>query len=300
MTVPDIMRIGYFADGPWSHKTLAKIFEDTTLSVSFICARFDNPDQTLKDISEKMKIPFIVHKNVNSDDFHSKLKGFDFDIFVSMSFNQIFREKTFSLPKFTTINCHAGLLPFYRGRNVLNWVLINDEQHFGITVHYIDHGIDTGDIILQQTFEISDEDDYSTLLNRSHHSCSELLVQAIKLIQSGKATRIKQNSIHPVGSYCTRRKTGDELIDWNWPSRRIFNFVRAITSPGPGAQTCHLEKKVKIHKVVMVEQATDYIDVPGAIIEKTKNTFTVKTGDSCIKVLDWEANCSLMVGDRLL
>jgi methionyl-tRNA formyltransferase len=65
-----------------------------------------------------------------------------------MSFNQIFKSEIINLPRLKTINCHAGKLPFYRSRNILNWVLINDEKEFGITVHYVDEGIDTGDIIL--------------------------------------------------------------------------------------------------------------------------------------------------------
>ena len=65
-------------------------------------------------------------------------------------------------------------LPFYKGRNILNWVLINDEKEFGITVHYVDEGIDTGDIILQETFPIIDSDDYSTLLDKAYEECPRL------------------------------------------------------------------------------------------------------------------------------
>ena len=69
------------------------------------------------------------------------------------------------MPKYGAINCHAGKLPDYRGRNILNWALINDEKEFGITVHFIDEGIDTGDIILQESFEIKDSDNYKSLLD---------------------------------------------------------------------------------------------------------------------------------------
>ena len=70
---------------------------------------------------------------------------------------QCTRHKNTNMPPLKTINCHAGKLPFYRGRNILNWVLINDEREFGITVHYVDEGIDTGDIILQRVFPITDK-----------------------------------------------------------------------------------------------------------------------------------------------
>lgn len=85
-----------------------------------------------------------------------------------MSFDQIFKEELLKLYPRKIINCHAGKLPFYRDRNILNWALINDEKEFGISVHFIDKGINTGDIILQKTYEIKDSDDYTTLLNLCH------------------------------------------------------------------------------------------------------------------------------------
>ncbi|MDR1522244.1 MAG: hypothetical protein LBS28_05280 [Streptococcaceae bacterium] len=85
---------------------------------------------------------------MNSKEVINLLKKYNADLFISMSFNQIFKSEIINLPRLKTINCHAGKLPFYRSRNILNWVLINDEKEFGITVHYVDEGIDTGDIIL--------------------------------------------------------------------------------------------------------------------------------------------------------
>ena len=76
-----------------------------------------------------------------------------------------------NLPKLKTINCHAGKLPFYRGRNILNWALINDEKKFGITVHYVDEKIDCGDIILQRIFKITDKDN---ILDLSYHIAKAL------------------------------------------------------------------------------------------------------------------------------
>ncbi len=79
-------------------------------------------------------------------------------------------------------------------------MLINDEDEFGITVHYIDSGIDTGDIILQKSFPITDDDNYSTLLDVAFEQCAKLLYEAIVLIMNGTAPRIEQNSIHPIDS----------------------------------------------------------------------------------------------------
>ena len=83
----------------------------------------------MKKISNRKKIKFLKVKNVNSSNFYKFLKNQDVDILVSMSFDQIFKKKIIELVKGNIINCHAGKLPFYRGRSVLNWVLINGEKN---------------------------------------------------------------------------------------------------------------------------------------------------------------------------
>ncbi|HPW79014.1 MAG TPA: formyltransferase family protein [Bacteroidales bacterium] len=167
--------IGYFADGPWSHKTLEKMLIDDSIEIKFIIPRNDSSDDTLARYANKLGIAYYKGVNINSSDFYHLAARYNCDLFVSMSFNQIFKKQIMSLPKLKTINCHAGKLPFYRGRDILNWVLINDEKEFGITVHYMDEGIDTGDIILQRTFPITDEDSYKTLLERSYDECANIL-----------------------------------------------------------------------------------------------------------------------------
>ena len=293
------INIGYFADGPWSHETFNKLIKDSEIKVSFICARYESEDETLKDLAKFHNIDYLKHKNVNSDEFISIIVKYNCDLFVSMSFNQIFKSKIINLTKYKTINCHAGKLPFYRGRNILNWVLINDEVEFGITVHYMDKGIDTGNIILQKTYPISNSDNYSTLLNKSYEECPKLLFEAINRISNNQVKIIKQKDIHPTGFYCSQRKKGDEIIDWNQSSRSIFNFIRAICSPGPRARTFHGEKEVFINQSEYLERAPKYIGLPGTVLNKNENELLVKTKDSFIKVLDWESNSSLKIGSRL-
>jgi methionyl-tRNA formyltransferase len=293
------MRIGYFADGPWSHNALDKIYKDKTLEIAFICARFDTKDEVLREKAQYYRIPFVTHKNINSSEFISFLLSARCDVFVSMSFNQIFKSEVINIPIGKTINCHAGKLPYYRGRNVLNWVLINDEKEFGVTVHYVDEGIDTGDIILQRSYPISDEDSYSTLLDRSYSYCAETLIDAIKMVQSGKVKKISQNSIHAVGFYCPQRKVGDERLNWGLTSREVFNFVRAISKPGPQARTFIDGVEVQINRVKLIQDAPSYKAIPGAILKKEGDCLLVKTGDSFVKVTEWSSNSKLKTGDRL-
>ncbi len=146
--------------------------------------------------------------------------------------------------------------------------MINDESEFGITVHFIDTGIDTGDIILQDTFDITDEDDYSTLLERAYIECANILYKAVKLVQSDSYTRVKQTDIHPVGLYCGMRQIGDEILNWNQTSREIFNFVRSICKPGPMARNFINDKEIKINKAEMIENAPSYKGIAGQVVGK--------------------------------
>lgn len=291
--------IGYFADGPWSHKALEKMLIDDSIEIKFIVPRSDSSDNTLAEYAKKFDIPYHKGIKINSDDFFILAQSYNCDLFVSMSFNQIFRKQIINLPKLKTINCHAGKLPFYRGRNILNWAIINDEKEFGITVHYIDEGIDTGDIILQRTFPITDEDTYKTLLDRSYDECAIILYDSIKLLQAGTIVPIKQQDIHPVGFYCGIRSIGDEIINWNDSSREIFNFIRAICYPGPKAITYKDGTVVKINKARIIENAPKYKNTNGQVVGVTNEGYIVKTGDTTIEIQEIESTIKLRIGDKL-
>ena len=292
------LSIGYFADGPWSHEALDRLLSDDSIVIEFICARHDKPDETLKSTAQANGIDFFTHPRINSSDFFDMVSVYGCDLFVSMSFNQIFKNELINLPPLKIINCHAGKLPFYRGRNVLNWVLINDESEFGITVHFIDQGIDTGDIILQRTFKINDTDDYQTLLLTAYKECSSILYDSIKLVQTGNPPIFKQTDIDSVGSYCVTRIDGDEDLDWNQTSRTIFNFVRSICRPGPQARTTLNGEIIKVNRVELLINAENYKGIPGSVVGIERASFIVKTADNLIRVTEWDG-CKLpKIGDR--
>lgn len=278
------MKIGYFADGPWSHAALERILEDQDFSIGFIVVRYPNPDPILVKYAEKNGIPLFCVANVNDPDFRKRIEEFGVDVNVSMSFNQIIKKDLIHLAPQGFINCHAGLLPFYRGRNILNWALINGEKEFGVTVMYVDEGIDTGDIILQGKFPITDEDDYGSVLSKAYQGCAEFLYKGLELMRDNQVKRIRQNSIHAMGFYCGRRISGDEFIDWSWTSERIHNFVRAITIPGPCARVPHKEGWLAISKTELIPDAPNYIGCEGEVVGKDAKGIVVKTGDSTITI----------------
>ena len=293
------LKIGYFADGPWGHNALERLLADSEIKVCFIVPRNDTKDSFLKEKAEEYGIDYLCPVKVNSDEFYEFAQKYACDLFVSMSYNQIFRSKIYNLPQLKTINCHAGKLPRYRGRNILNWALINDEKEFGITVHYVDDGIDTGDIILQRTYPITDEDNYNTLLELAYKECPDILYQAIKELQKGTAHRIPQDFISKNGLYCGMRSIGDEVIDINSTSRELFNFVRAICSPGPRAVVYLNETPVYINKVIYNPDFPKYKGTNGQILGMIDGKPILKTKDSYVLIEEFESDVKLKTGDRL-
>lgn len=280
-----MIKIGYFGDGPWASLALTHIVaHKDDFSIAFITPRFDTQDPKLKEWADKLGVPFLPHKNVNDVDFRARITEFECDVLVSMSFNQILKSDIIKAAPKGFINCHAGALPFYRGRNPLNWALINGEREFGVTVHYVDEGIDTGDIIVQNMVPIGPDDTYADLLEKAHSACADTLLEALSHIAKGTVKRRKQSDIHPVGFYCGRRREGDERIDWNQSAQDLHNFIRAITLPGPGARGIIDEKEVAILESRMVDNAPSYKNTIGEIVGRNDKGVIVKTADTVLSI----------------
>lgn len=294
------MNIVLFGDGKWCHNAFDMIVKNKNVVLKALVIRDDPGDEVLIKKAIENNIRLLQHQNINSNDFLEIILQMDSDLIVSLSFNQIFKKEILNIPKIGAINCHAGLLPSYRGRNILNWALINDEKKFGITVHFIDEGIDTGDIILQEEYDISDNDDYSTLLEKAYQECPKLLVESIEQIRLKKYKRTPQKELNIKPFYCVRRTVGDEIIDWNKTSRELFNFVRAIAFPGPCATSSLNNKTIKINKIKFIEDARNFIGIPGSVIGVNKNAIIVKTLDSYVEITDFKYDGKIRIGDRFI
>ena len=289
-------KIGFFGDGIWAEKSLRELLKKNNFNISFVCLRFSSPDKNLIKIAKKNKIKTLLIKKINLKKNFKKIKKFNCDLLVSMSYDQIFGNDFIKSYKNRIINCHAGDLPFYRGRSVLNWVLVNDEKYFGITVHFIDKKIDTGDIILKKKFIIKDSYDFKKLKNIASINCSKLLLRSIKLVLDKKNYFLKQNTISKKGSYFRRREPGDEIIHWQRKSRDIFSLIRAICRPSVVARGFIGKKTIFINKSSSKFLAIKTDSKIGTVISKKKNYFIVKTLDSNIKITDWTG--SVKKGDR--
>lgn len=278
------LKIGYFGDGPWASIALERLLSRSTdFEIAFVVPRFDSQDPKLRQLAASAQCPFIVNSDVNSAEAREELAEFGADIFVSMSFNQILRSSFLSIPPMGVINCHARALPRYRGRNVLNWAIINGENEFGITVHYVDEGIDTGDIVHQRNIPITERENYSDLLKIAHTECANVLIESLDMIKDEKIVR-KPQSLFGHGFYCGRRRDGDEWVDWGWTSKRIRDFVRGICDPGPGAQFAINNDIFTCQAAEIIEECPVYIGNEGEVVGRDDTGVIVKTGDTALRL----------------
>ena len=287
------IKIGFFCDGEWGLNTLNLILKKKDYKIQFVCTRYERDiKKEILNLCKKNKIKHFKFKNVNSTSAIKKIKSFELDILASMSYNQIFKKKTIDSFKSQIINCHAGCLPFYRGRSPLNWALINDEDFFGITVHYINQGIDKGDIILQRKFKIKDKDNYKSILNKAYKECPILLIKAIHLVVNNKDKPIKQSFFDKKGSYYFKRLSGDERINWKTNARDIYCFIRALSKPSIIATSYFKNKKILIDESDPKFIKSKKDSSPGEIIKVTNSYFLVQTNDFVLKIKKWYGNIS--------
>jgi methionyl-tRNA formyltransferase len=267
-----------------------------------VVLRKEPSDCTLFETVRTLGLPLLQPSNVNSLDFVERIKSLSPDLNLSISYNQILRRPIIASAKLGFLNFHAGKLPYYRGRNVINWAIINGEREIGITAHFVDEGIDTGDIILQRTLPIEWTDTYGDVLSRVVEAFPDLVLDSVALMASGQPKRAQQAN-HP-GSYFPGRDKEDEWLDWSDNSFNLHNKIRAITRPGPGARTLLGEKEVRIWTAFYDPSWPKYIATPGQVVGRPNNGVLVKTGDSTIllseiQIADVCETPSWRIGTRL-
>lgn len=226
------MRIVVMGDGAWATNSLIAL-RDAGHDIAAVWLRTRPTDDGLERAARAMAVPILQPPRVNAPECVASLAAAAPDLLLSIAYDQILGAAIRAAAPWC-LNVHAGKLPAYRGRNIVNWAIINGEREAGLTVHCMDDGIDTGDIVLQRTLPIAWTDTYADLLTRIVAAIPPLLVDAVALVASGRAQPRPQPA---GGTYFGGRRDGDEWIDWSRPSAEIYNLVRGITRPGPGARS---------------------------------------------------------------
>jgi len=157
-----------------------------------------------------------------------------------------------AVPRIAAVNIHGALLPQYRGCNPIQWALINNETETGVTTHYITKDFDVGDIIAQKHVPIFFEDTWVDIQNRIAKATEEMLsVEILKLL---KGTNERKSQDISQARYFRRRKPEDGAIDWHKSVEYIYNLVRALVKPHPGAFYIREEEKVFLDEYLTIPQ----------------------------------------------
>lgn len=274
------MRILLFGDGPWATNSLQRLAQEG-YAILGVVVRTKPTDPELLASAETLHLPILQPQKVNDPEFVSEVKALEPDLNLSVSYDQILRPTVLRMAPLGFVNIHAGKLPYYRGRNVITWAIINNETEIGLTAHYLDEGIDTGDIILQRTFPIHWVDTYGDVLNRVVDACPDLVSETVQLISSGQVQSNPQAQL--AGTYFAGRGEGDEWLDWADNSLNLYNKIRAISHPGPGARTLLGEHVVVVWKASYEPDWPVYKATPGQVVgRRSDDGVIVKTGDSTL------------------
>ena len=180
------------------------------------------------------------------------------------------------------IGTHPALLPRNRGRHPLIWTLIEDLKESGLTFLYLNEGTDDGDILWQKSFQISDNDNASTLYLRIEKLAEEAIRDFIPQLKSGNAPRVRQD--HKMASYWRKRSEKDGEIIWSSSTRTIYNLVRALTHPYVGAHTWYNGVRIQIWDCKPVEHKLSSMHKYGTVLEKIDDGIVVATSDGAIQL----------------
>ncbi|MCD4821782.1 MAG: methionyl-tRNA formyltransferase [Methanococcoides sp.] len=216
--------------------------------VSIFCRPQDTDDDNIFKIKELAKEHSISAYQPNKKDLYnyvSYIENLDVDLIVVCGYKYIIPEEIFEIPKYKAINIHPSYLPAYRGQHVINWAIINGEKETGVTIHYIDKDIDTGNVIVQKKVPILFDDTSLTLSDNIYSEACKLLQSVIDRIVSGETLQAKKQN-NAESTYFKPRTPEDSRIDWNIDGVEIYNLIRALVKPWPGAYSYIKDKKIII------------------------------------------------------
>jgi UDP-4-amino-4-deoxy-L-arabinose formyltransferase/UDP-glucuronic acid dehydrogenase (UDP-4-keto-hexauronic acid decarboxylating) len=189
--------------------------------------------ESAADVARARGVPVLTPRSPNEPDVIARLAALDADVFLSVWYRRLLGDAVLALPRVAALNLHGSLLPAYRGRAPLNWVLVNGEARTGVTLHHMTREADAGDIVAQSPIDIEPDDTALTLYGRMVKVGVDLLLQWYPAVLAGTAPRRPQD--HTRATVVGRRRPDDGRVAWTWPARRIVDMVRAVTHPYPGA-----------------------------------------------------------------
>ena len=186
-------------------------------------------------LARRYCIPVYTPESVKTPEWKARIREMAPDIIFSFYYRNMISEEILAIPRLGAFNMHGSLLPKYRGRVPINWAVLHGEKETGVTLHHMVKRADAGDIVDQEAVAIGPEDTAFDVFNKATVAARKVLERRIDAIKAGTAPRSRQDDSQ--ATTFGGRKPEDGRIDWTESAERIYNLIRAVTHPYPGAFT---------------------------------------------------------------
>ena len=235
----------------------------------------------VKELALRLNIPVFQPKRIRLDGLED-LRALKPELCVTAAFGQILSQENLDVPAIGTVNVHSSLLPKYRGSAPINWALIKGEKVTGVTTMFTDRGMDTGDILLQRTYEIPEDMSASELTKELSSIGADLLIETIRQIEQGTCRRIKQNEAEATYYPMLKKEMGQ--LDFTLSAQELVQLVRGL-EPWPGTYVHTPDGVMKIWKA---RAALDESGAkPGTILCKNaKDGLKVRCGQGALELIE--------------
>ena len=251
----------------------------------------------VKECALELGLKVFQPEKIKTEDAVAELRKYEPDLMVVAAFGQILSKEILDMPKYGCINVHASLLPKYRGAAPIQWSIIDGEEKTGVTIMQMDEGLDTGDMLISREVAIADDETGGSLFDKLAKTGAELCVEAVRLIEEGKAERTKQDDSKSCYAKMLKKELGN--IDFSKPAAEIERLVRAL-NPWPSAYTSLDGKLLKIWKSKVSLKSFDMEN--GSVAKVGADSFIVQCGEDSLEVteLQLEGKKRMSVHDFLL
>lgn len=243
-------------------------------------------ESDVKITARELGLPILQPEKLRSEEFVAAMRELNPDLGIVIAFRML-PEVIWAMPRLGTFNLHASLLPQYRGAAPINWAIINGETETGITTFLLNHEIDKGAIINQQSMPILPEDNIGTMYDKLMVAGCDLVVDTVEKIASGNYTPIEQmhideSTLKPAPKIFKE----DCRVDWSWSGVRIVNFVRGL-SPYPAAWAAMYKQGAEVGSAKIFDVAftpKESSDKVGTIYCDGKERIEVRCSDGIIHI----------------
>lgn len=235
----------------------------------------------VKACAMKYNLPVFQPVKIKEAEAVAKLREYEADIFVVAAFGQILSKEILTMPKYGCINIHASLLPKYRGASPIQWAVLNGEEVSGVTIMQMDEGIDTGDILMQDTVALDAKETGESLFDKLALCGADLIVKALDAIEAGNVTPIKQDEAASTHVGMLKKEFG--RMDFSQEAVVLERKIRGLNS-WPSAYTYFKGKTLKIWDADVVKTDAYKKAQCGEVLEVTKDSFLVMTGDGLLEM----------------